>query len=38
MMNKVGGFTLATVVTSVSTDAIPDAMFEVPAGYTTKTK
>ena len=38
MMNKVGGFVLDSTVKSASTDAIPDSMFEVPAGYTTKTK
>lgn len=38
MMNKVGGFTFISSVTSSATDPIPDAMFEVPAGYKTKTK
>jgi hypothetical protein len=38
MMNKMGGFGITTVVTAVSTDAIPDSMFAVPAGYSTKNK
>jgi hypothetical protein len=33
MMSKMGGNTITSEVTSVSTDAIPDAIFEVPAGY-----
>jgi hypothetical protein len=36
MMNKMGGMTMLTEVQSVSPDAIPDSMFEVPAGYKTK--
>lgn len=38
MMNKVGGFTFMSTVKSTATDPISDAMFEVPAGYKTKTK
>jgi hypothetical protein len=33
MMNKMGGSTMTQEVTSVSTDAIADSVFEVPAGY-----
>jgi hypothetical protein len=33
MMNKMGGMTMTSEVLSISTDAIPDAQFEVPAGY-----
>ena len=33
MMSKMGGNTITSEVTSVSTEAIPDAIFEGPAGY-----
>jgi hypothetical protein len=33
MMSKMGGNTMTSEVTSVSTDAIADSTFEVPAGY-----
>lgn len=33
MMSKMGGTTMSFEVLSVSTDAIPDSTFEVPAGY-----
>lgn len=33
MMSKVGGSTMTTEVVSISTDPIPDSMFEIPAGY-----
>jgi hypothetical protein len=33
MMGKVGGSTLTTEVVSISTDPLPDSMFEIPAGY-----
>lgn len=33
IMSKMGGNTITTEVTSVSTDAIADSVFEVPAGY-----
>jgi hypothetical protein len=36
MMNKMGGMTMLTEVVSVSSDAIADSMFDVPAGYKTK--
>lgn len=38
MMNRMGGMSMTSTVTNVSTDAIPDDKFAVPAGYTTKTK
>lgn len=36
MMNKMGGASIITETISVSTDPIPDSIFEVPAGYKTK--
>lgn len=36
MMNKMGRSTMTSEVISVSTDTIPDSMFEIPAGYKTK--
>lgn len=33
MMSKMGGNTITSEVTSISTDAIADSVFEVPAGY-----
>lgn len=33
MMAKMGGSSIASEVVSVSTDAIPDSTFEIPAGY-----
>ena len=33
MMAKMGGTTMTTEVVSVSTDPIPDSMFEIPEGY-----
>ena len=33
MMAKMGGNSMTTEVVSISTDAIPDATFEVPEGY-----
>jgi hypothetical protein len=38
MMNKLGGMTMVTTVTAVSTDPIAADMFTVPAGYKTKTR
>jgi len=38
MMNKMGGMTMKTEVTAVSTAPIDDGMFAVPAGYKTKTQ
>lgn len=35
MMDKIGGVTTTTTVTSVTTGAIPDEKFAVPAGYKT---
>jgi len=36
IMNKMGGSTMTSEVISISTDSIPDATFEIPAGYKTK--
>lgn len=36
MMNKMGGMTMLSEVTEVSSAPIPDSMFEVPAGFKTK--
>ncbi len=38
MMNKVGGITMITTVTSVSTEPISAEMFTIPAGYSTTNK
>lgn len=38
MMNKMGGMTMKSEVTSVSSAPIDDAMFAVPAGWKTKTQ
>jgi hypothetical protein len=37
MMSKMGGVTMTTTVTNISTDAIADSTFEVPADFKTKT-
>lgn len=36
MMSKMGGSNTTTEVLSIATDAIPDATFEIPAGYKVK--
>jgi hypothetical protein len=36
MMNKMGGTTMSTEVTSVATDPVADSLFEIPAGYKQK--
>jgi hypothetical protein len=36
MMNKMGGATMSTEVTSVTTGPIADSLFEIPAGYKQK--
>jgi hypothetical protein len=36
MMNRMAGMTMSNTVTAVSTDALPDDTFTVPAGYKTK--
>ena len=36
MMSQMGGMTLTTKVTAISTDSIPDAKFALPEGYTKK--
>jgi Domain of unknown function (DUF4412) len=36
MMNKVGGATMSTEVTSVTTGPLADSLFEIPAGYKQK--
>jgi hypothetical protein len=33
IMSKMGGNSITSEVTSVSTDAVADSLFEVPAGY-----
>jgi hypothetical protein len=38
MMNKMGKMGITSTVTSVSTDALPDDLFTVPAGYKIKDK
>ena len=38
MMNKMGGMSINSVVTAISTDSLPDSLFEIPAGYTTVNK
>ncbi|MEK6630362.1 MAG: DUF4412 domain-containing protein [Acidobacteriota bacterium] len=38
MMNKMGAMNIATTVTSVSTEALADDLFKVPADYKVKTK
>ena len=38
MMNKMGGMTMTSEVTDVSAAPIADSVFEVPAGYKTKTQ
>jgi hypothetical protein len=38
MMNKMGGMTMTSEVTEVSGAALADSIFEVPAGYKTKTQ
>jgi hypothetical protein len=38
MMSKMGGSSFTTTVTAISTDPIGADMFEVPAGYQTKTR
>lgn len=38
MMNKMGGMTMTSEVTEVSAAPIADSVFEVPAGYKTKTQ
>ncbi len=38
MMNKMGGMTMTGEVTDVSAAPIADSVFEVPAGYKTKTQ
>jgi hypothetical protein len=36
MMNKMGGLTMSTEVTSVSTADVDASLFEIPAGYKQK--
>jgi hypothetical protein len=36
MMDKMGGSMMTTTLTKVSTEAVPDDVFSVPAGYKTK--
>ncbi len=36
MMSQMGGMTMTTKVTAISTDPIPDAKFTLPEGYTKK--
>lgn len=38
MMNKIGGVSILTTVTAVSTDPIADEMFAVPAGFKTRNR
>ena len=38
MMNKMGGVAMSTAVTTVSTGALADDLFTIPAGYKTKTR
>jgi hypothetical protein len=38
MMNKVGAMTMTSEVTEISAAPLADALFEVPAGYKTKTQ
>jgi hypothetical protein len=38
MMNKMGGTSMTLTVTDVSTGAIPDGLFSVPADYTARTR
>ncbi|HSL20375.1 MAG TPA: hypothetical protein VK886_02485 [Vicinamibacterales bacterium] len=38
MMNKMGGVSMSSEVLSIASDAIPDAHFDVPAGYKTRNR
>jgi hypothetical protein len=38
MMNKMGGVSMTTEVTSISAGDVPEAQFEVPAGYKVRTR
>jgi hypothetical protein len=38
MMNKMGGMTMTTEVTSITAGPLPAAQFEVPAGYKVRTR
>jgi hypothetical protein len=38
MMNKMGGMSMTTEVTSISTEPVADAIFEVPTGYKVTTR